>query len=359
VTHVNIAAEQHGDLIVRERNPVNLEFPFDHLDGFLTPNDLFYVRSHFDAPRLDSACYRLRVTGSVSDPLSIGYDDLLAMPAVTQAATLECAGNGRTFLEPRVKGVQWLLGAVSTAEWTGVRLSALLKRAGVQLGAAEIVLEGADYGKPKTEPFPPGETKYSRSIAVEKATDVLLAYKMNGEDLSIDHGYPVRAVVLGHYGMASVKWLTQIHVVNKPFAGYWQTSDYGYWEYQDGNPVRCPLGAMALKSAIARPRPHEAICGGKTYPVFGAAWSGEAAVTQVEVSADDGATWAEVKFLDEARPFVWRRWAFDWNVPRAKGSYTLKSRATDVNGNTQQEEHDQRFGPYVIHHTIGIEVTVR
>jgi hypothetical protein len=116
---------------------------------------------------------------------------------------------------------------------------------------------------------------------------------------------------------------------------------------------------MALKSAIARPRHHEVLCGGDTYPVFGAAWSGEAAITQVDVSADDGATWAPAKFLDEARPFVWRRWTFNWSVPRTQGSYILKSRAVDANGNMQQEEHDQRFGPYVIHHTIGIEVTVR
>lgn len=346
-------------MIIREREPLNLEYPFDHLDDFLTPNDLFYIRSHFPAPKLDPAAYELSIGGSVDRPFSISYKDLLSMPTVTRALTLECAGNGRIFLVPQVKGAQWQLGAVSTATWTGVPLKDLLDRAGLHPDVCEIVLEAADRGVTKNEPIPPGETPYARSIEVDKIGDAIIAYKMNGEDLPVDHGAPVRAVVGGHYGMAAVKWLTRIHAVNQPFAGYWQTSDYGYWDYLDGNPVRRPLGPMALKSAIARPRLRESVAAGQTYKVFGAAWSGETNVAQVELTTDGGKSWCPVRLIDKAEPYVWRRWEFDWQVPNEKGTYILQSRATDTEGSAQPSEHDCRFGTYVIHHTFEIEVTVR
>ncbi len=345
-------------LIIRQREPVNLEYPFDQLDEFLTPNDLFYIRSHFEAPRLDMASYRLAVSGSVREPFTIGYDDLLALPAVTRPATLECAGNGRVFLVPQVTGAQWQLGAVSTAEWTGVALSLLIERAGLAPEACEIVFEGADAGVPKEEPVPPGQTRYARGIAVEEARDVLIAYAMNGEELSPDHGYPLRAIVPGHYGMASVKWLTQIRAVDRAFNGYFQTSDYAYWDDENGHPVRRPLGRMSVKSAIARPRTREVVQAGTIYPVFGAAWSREA-ITATDLSTDDGGTWQPVTFIDDERPCVWRRWTFDWQVPERGGSYVLRSRATDAAGHVQPGEHDERFGTYVIHHTLAIEVEVR
>jgi DMSO/TMAO reductase YedYZ molybdopterin-dependent catalytic subunit len=152
------------------------------------------------------------------------------MPSQTHVATLECAGNGRVFLIPQVSGAQWELGAVGTARWTGVPLRDLLERAGLEAEACEVILEGADRGTPKEEPIPPGPVSYARSLPLVKALapEVLIAYRMNGDDLPLDHGYPVRAVVPGHYGMASVKWLTHIQAVRMPFQGYWQTADYGY-----------------------------------------------------------------------------------------------------------------------------------
>jgi DMSO/TMAO reductase YedYZ molybdopterin-dependent catalytic subunit len=344
-------------MIIREREPVNLESPFDQLDGFLTSNDRFYIRNHFTAPRLDPDGYELKVEGAVRHPLAIGLTELRKMPAVTRTATLECAGNGRVFL-PHADGVQWQFGAVSTAEWTGVPLLVLLERAGLLEDACEIVFEGADRGTPKQTPRPLGEIHYARSIDLEKAKDTLLVYGMNGEDLTIDHGFPVRAVVPGHYGMASVKWLTAIRAVREPFRGYWQTSDYAYWDELEGNPVRRALGAAALKSAIARPRMGEFVPAGQSYRVYGAAWCGELAVEQVEVSTDDGATWQAARFLDPPHRFCWRRWEFAWQVPQQTGAYILKSRARDAGGNVQPEEHDCRFGSYVIHHIIGIEVVV-
>ena len=359
MSSATVASETHFGLIIREREPVNLEYPFDQLQQFLTPNDLFYIRSHFKAPSLDRDRYELTISGAVKDSFSLGYRELVSMPSVTGTSTLECAGNGRIFLIPQRKGAQWQLGAVSTAQWTGVPLSTLLDRAGLSPEACEIIFEGADAGTPKEEPIPPGQTQYSRSIAVAKAADVLIAYAMNGEELSTDHGFPVRAIVPGHYGMASVKWLTHIRAAAQPFAGYWQTSDYAYWDEQDGNPVRRPLGEMALKSSIARPRTREFIPAGSKYNMFGAAWGGSSPIDRVEVSTDDGKTWETARFLDEAQQFVWRRWEFEWNVPETKGVYLLKSRATDASGNIQPVEHDKRFGAYVIHHTFPIEVVVR
>jgi DMSO/TMAO reductase YedYZ molybdopterin-dependent catalytic subunit len=201
----NIGGTPNIGLIIRERNPLNLEYPFDQLDEFLTPNDLFYIRSHFKAPVLEREGYNLSIYGAVEDPFEISYKELLAMPSVTKPATLECAGNGRIFLVPQVKGAQLQLGAVSTADWTGVPLPALLEKACIDSNACEILFEACDSGTAKEEPVPPGEIRYARSLPIAKVKDVIVPYQMNGEEIPVDHGFPLRAIVPGHYGMASVK----------------------------------------------------------------------------------------------------------------------------------------------------------
>jgi DMSO/TMAO reductase YedYZ molybdopterin-dependent catalytic subunit len=356
---VEAAKDERRGLIVREREPVNLESPFEELNELLTPNDLFYVRSHFAAPQIEADGFELRVGGAVENPFAIGYAELRSMPSITRMVTLECAGNGRLFLTPQAEGVQWGLGAVGTAEWTGVALSVLLDRAKIAKNAAEIVLEGADKGTPKEKPTPAGEIRYARSVERARADDVLIAWAMNGADLTRDHGFPLRAIVPGHYGMASVKWLADVRVVREPFAGYFQTTDYAYWAELEGNPVRRPLSSMKLKSSIARPRMREKVKAGSRYMVFGAAWSGEADLVRVEVSSDGGRSWAAAEMLDKPRPFVWRRWQFAWDAPDVTGICVLKSRAIDARGNMQPEEHDERFGSYVVDHVVGVEVEVR
>jgi DMSO/TMAO reductase YedYZ molybdopterin-dependent catalytic subunit len=347
-------------LIIRQKEPVNLETPLDQVDSYLTPTELFYIRSHFPAPRLDAASYRLRIDGAVRNPLSLSYQQLRDLPSVTRAATLECAGNSRVFLVPQVPGAQWELGAVGNAEWTGVPLAALLERAGLEEDACEIVLEGADRGVPAEPPVPPGQTSYARSLPRDKALqpEVLIAYRMNGRNLPLDHGYPVRAIVPGHFGMASVKWLTQIQAVREPFQGYWQTSDYGYWDYLDGKPVRRPLGEMKVKSEISRPRVYETLAPNRVYTVCGAAWAGETDVTGVAVSTDGGQTWAEAEFLDPVQRYAWRRWKYDWLTPTKPGRYTLLARATAADGSLQPDKHDPNHGTYVIDHPLPIEVFV-
>ncbi len=347
-------------MIIRQKEPTNLETPLDQADSYLTPSELFYVRSHFPTPQLEPASYQLRIDGAVRKPLSLSYKQLRDLPSQTRVATLECAGNGRVFLVPQVAGAQWELGAVGNAEWTGVPLKTLLERAGLEEDACEIVLEGADRGTPTEQPIPPGTISYARSLSRAKALaqEVLIAYQMNGRDLSLDHGYPVRAVVPGHFGVASVKWLTHLLAVREPFAGYWQTTDYGYWDYLDGMPVRRALREMKLKSEIIRPRVYETLAQNQKYSVAGAAWTGETEVTHVTVSTNGGQTWADAEFLDPAQRYAWRRWKFDWVTPKMPGPYTLLARAKDANGNVQPDKHDPNHGTYVINHPLPIEVFV-
>lgn len=347
-------------LITRQTDPRVLETPVNKVSSFLTPTELFYVRSHSPAPKLKADSYRLQIDGAVQNPLSLSFRQLRDMPAITRTALLECAGNSRVFLVPHARGAQWELGAVGTAEWTGVSLVDLLERAGLDGDACEIVLEGPDRGVPAEEPIPPAPLAYARSLPRAKALqrDVLIAYQMNGQDLTEDHGFPVRAIVPGHYAMASVKWLTRVSAVKEPFQGYWQTSDYGYWDYMDGKPVRRPLGEIKLKSEIFRPSPHETVPANQAYSVFGAAWAGETEVTEISVSTDGGQTWAKGEFIDPINRYAWRRWTFNWVTPKEPGRYTLMSRAKAANGEVQPETHDENNGAYVINHLLAIEVTV-
>src|SRR5947207_12692967 len=281
-------------MIPREKEPPNLEIPFSALESFVTPNERFYVRCHFPIPKINERDWRLKVEGKMGRPFEVTMDDLRQMPAQTVTATLECAGNSRVFLVPKVKGVQWELGAVGNAEWTGVRLRDLLQRAEMAKEAREIILEGADNGTIAEPPRPAGKINYARSVPVEKAMDdVLLAHSMNGQPLTAAHGFPLRAIVPGWYGMASIKWLRRIIVASEPFNGYYQSIDYAYWQRRENGPVLVPLTDMQVKAEIARPANNEIIHANSKYHVKGAAWTGDAVVRRVEISCDGGKSWSE------------------------------------------------------------------
>src|SRR6266403_2302571 len=345
--------------IVRSEDPLNLEMPFEALDGFITPTKSFYVRTHFPIPKIDKNRWRLRVEGEVERPLEINYGELIKLESQKIPVTLECAGNNRNLLDPKVKGVQWGLGAVGNAEWTGVPLSILLDRAEVKASAREIILEGADRGKLEDPKSPTGEIKFSRSIPLEKARDVLLAYKMNDVDLPAEHGFPVRAIVPGWYAVASIKWLQHIIVTDKSFNGYYQTLDYAFWKRRGDNAELVPLSEMQIKAEIAEPREGETVSANSNVRVHGAAWTGNGEITKVELSADSGSTWNEAKLLGEARPDAWRLWEFDWKTPNRPGKATLIARATDSNGSTQPPERDPDRGTYMINHLLPITVEIR
>ena len=346
--------------IVRGEDPLNLEMPFEKLDSFITPTKSFYVRTHFPIPAIDRDAWWLHVEGEVEKPFAINYEALLKLESLTIPATLECAGNNRNFLEPKVKGVQWGLGAVGTAEWTGVPLSILLDRAGVKTSGCEVILEGADQGMLEDAKSPSGILKFARSTPLAKArSDVLLAYKMNGVDLPPQHGFPLRAIVPGWYAMASIKWLQRIIVTNEPFTGYYQTMDYAFWKRRGDVAELAPLTEMQIKAQIAKPARGEIVPADSKVRVHGAAWTCNGEISKVELSTDGGSTWKDAKLLGESKPNAWRLWEYDWQTPAAAGKQTLIARATDSLGRTQPVERDPDRGTYMINHLLPITVEVR
>jgi DMSO/TMAO reductase YedYZ molybdopterin-dependent catalytic subunit len=355
-----VAADRPG-LTVRMAEPANLEAAFADQTGPLTPTDQFFVRSHFAVPAIDPATYTLEVTGAVETPLKLTLDQLKALPAVTRPITLECAGNGRVFLTPATRGLQWQFGAVGTAEWTGVPLSTILEKARPRAGAAEVILVGADRGS-VADPATPGVIAFDRGIPMEKALrpEVMLAWGMNGQPLTPAHGFPVRAVVGGWYGMAAVKWVTKIVVSVLPYDGFWQTFDYSYWERRDGGLATLrPVAAMQPKAQVARPQTGERVPPGGTYTVRGYAWAGEQAVGRVEVSTDGGKTWQPATPVGEAKPFCWQEWTFAWPVPAAAGPAKVLARCVDAAGKPQADKRDPDRRTYMITHPIAVDVLVR
>ncbi len=345
--------------IVRSEDPLNLEMPFESLDGFVTPTQSFYVRTHFPVPAIDRGGWRLRVEGEVDHPFDLGYDELVKLPSRTVPVTLECAGNNRNFLTNKVKGVQWGLGAVGNARWTGVPLAELLVRAGVKSTGVEVILEGADQGPLEDAKAPRGDVRFARSIPLGKAQDdVLLVYKMNDADLPAVHGFPVRAIVPGWFAVASIKWLERIIVTDRPFHGYYQTLDYAYWKRTGKNAELVPLREMLVKAEIARPSNGETVPADSSVRIHGAAWSGTGRITRVEVSTNEGNTWNDAN-LGESIPNAWCLWEYHWQTPATSGSRILLARATDSAGHTQPLERDLDRGTYMINQLLPITVQVK
>ena len=324
-------------LVVHRAHPLNCETSIPALiGGVVMPSAHFYVRNHFQIPSLDPSSWRLSVGGLVERPLSLSLRDLSRMPSETQVVTLECAGNGRSLLEPPVEGEKWDLGAVSTAEWTGVPLAEILDRAGVKAPAREVLFRGADGGTVEghTEPI-----RFERSLKLDVAreSDTLLAYAMNGEPLPIQHGYPVRAVVPDWYAVASVKWLTEIELIDRTFDGYFQADKYQYeWE-RGGQLIREPVTLQRVHSLITEPAPDVEVQTGELV-VRGVAWSGAAPIARVEVSIDDG-PWQEARLVGERKRHSWEWWELIARIDQPR-TIAVRSRATDLAGRTQPEEQD-------------------
>jgi DMSO/TMAO reductase YedYZ molybdopterin-dependent catalytic subunit len=310
--------------------------PLEMLRHDVTPAGLHYLLIHFDVPYTDGDGWQVEVGGHVQTQLTLDLDTIRSLPAVTHQVAMECAGNGRARLEPRPLSQPWLEGAVGNAEWTGTPLAAVLEQAGVLEGAVEVVLTGADRGVQDDV-----EHDYERSLPIGEAMrpDVLLAYEMNGAPLLPQHGFPIRAIVPGWYGMTQVKWLRRITVVTEPFEGYQQAVAYRFVT-SDDDPGR-PVTRMRPRSLIVPPgipdfftRERRLAAGPVT--LRGRAWSGRGAIERVEVSADGGATWSDAALTPAAGPHAWSGWRFDW--PATPGTYELCSRATDATGATQPLE---------------------
>jgi DMSO/TMAO reductase YedYZ molybdopterin-dependent catalytic subunit len=328
--------------------PENSETPLDGVRSWITPTRLFFVRNHFSVPALDLDTWRLTVEGRVRDHRAWTWDELMDLPERTVLATVECAGNGRSFLVERQAGVQWGAGAVGHAEWTGVPLKLVLDRSGVEPDAVEVLFEGADVG---TEPDHPAPMAFARSLPVAKAMhpDTLLAFRMNGELLDSNHGYPLRLFVPGWYGVASVKWLRRIEVVTEPFRGYFQSVKYTIGRKTERGVETEIVGPMMPKSEIIRPRDGDVLYLGANR-LFGASWAGEDSVSRVEVSKDGGSTWSDATLIGPQAPYSWTLWEYLWEA-HDPGEIVVLARATSSRGRVQPASHDPLHGGYLIHHS--------
>ena len=311
-------------LVVHQADPLNAETPLPLLPGAaVVPSDRFYVRNHFGIPDLDAATWRLEINGLAGWPLSLSLAELRAMSSWTAVVTLECAGNGRSGLEPSVPGEQWGLGAVGTAAWTGVLLTDVLDLAAPLPGALEVVFRGADSGRAEGRD---GLVHFERSLPLRYLGSVgaLLAYSMNDQPLPKRHGYPLRLIVPGWYGVASVKWLTGIELTGRPFDGHFQVDRY----HIGGQPVTL----QAVRSVITEPRSGENLEPGDV-TVRGMAWSGAASITGVEVSIGDQA-WQAATVTGAQHPHGWQSWQLRTRLA-GPGRVIVRARAIDAAGRTQ------------------------
>jgi DMSO/TMAO reductase YedYZ molybdopterin-dependent catalytic subunit len=322
-----------------------------------TPAGLHYLLVHYDIPVLDAGSWRLRIGGLVNHlPVEIDLVRLRTLPRRTVRVTMECAGNGRARLHPRPVSQPWLVEAVSTAEWTGVPLREVLMLADLDPRAVEVVFTGADHGVERGV-----EQDYQRSLPLREALDenVLVAYEMNGAPLPPQHGYPVRLVVPGWYGMAHVKWLVGIEAIAEPFQGFQQAVAYQF--RQDADESGDPVTRIAPRALIVPPGFPDFMSRSRIVrpgPVLleGRAWSGRAPVERVEVSVDAGATWT-VATLDPAdgHRWAWRRWSHPWTA--TTGHHVVSARAVTVDGETQPYEQAWNRGGFANNAAHQIAVT--
>lgn len=323
-----LEAERAGLVMVRAR-PFNAETPAAALREPVTPTAAHYVRSNFDLPEHNGS---VQVTGEVAHPLTLTLDDLRALPATALRVTLECAGNGRAGMAPLPTGEPWLGNAVATAEWTGARLVDVLDRSEPTPEGLTVAFTGADHGPYKGGPDISFVRALPLDVARDPVNDILLAYDMNGEALTPDHGAPLRLVVPGWYGMASVKWLARIEVLASPFEGQFQTRSYVY-EWPDGR--REPVTTERVRALITDPAPGAVLAPGR-HEVRGWAWSGAGPVTAVEVSVDGAGEWQPARVEPPDEPYAWQAWAFAWDVEEP-ARHVLRARATDASGATQPD----------------------
>lgn len=321
-------------LIVRSLRPEDLETPVGLLNTWITPNDLFYVRHHTYAANVEANSWKLTVDGEVAQPLTLTLDELKKMPKATVTVTLECAGNGRSFFDPPVAGIQWEKGAVGTARFSGARLADVLRKAGVKPTGKYVAMNGAD--KPVGK-----QPDFIRNVVMDKAMhpDTILAYEMNGEPLPGIHGFPLRAVVPGWEGAYAVKWLTHLQVIDKEHEGFFVKTAYRYPNRRvaPGAAVdpkdMVPVTGLVVKSFINSPLEGASFKPGRVR-IRGFAWAGESMISKVDVSMDNGASWVMARLGKEREKYAWQSFEYEFNIPAA-GSYLLMARATDDRGRVQ------------------------
>jgi sulfane dehydrogenase subunit SoxC len=339
---LGLAARNHG-------------MPLEAMRYDITPLGLHYLLTHYDIPETSAEDWILTIAGLVDQPLELTLDDLRSRPRVSIPVTLECAGNGRARMFPRPISQPWLHEAVGTMLWTGTPLRRLLDEAGVDDRAVDVVFTGADHGVDRGI-----EQDYARSLPLDEARldDVLLVYEANGAPLLPQHGYPLRLVAPGWYGMAHVKWLRLIEVIDHEFDGF-QQSAYRIRESADdpGQPVTriepralvIPPGWPDFMSRARFLHPGQLMLEGR-------AWSGWGAITSVEVSVDGGETWDEAEVAPVTDRWAWRRWKLPWHA--VEGRFSLSARAVDETGRGQSTRKPWNRGGFTNPMLQGVDVLV-
>jgi DMSO/TMAO reductase YedYZ molybdopterin-dependent catalytic subunit len=341
---LQLAARNHG-------------MPLEALRWDITPIGLHYLLIHYDIPEVAVAGWRLEIGGLVERPLSLSLEDLRARPAVEVAVTMECAGNGRAHVEPHVVSQPWLLEAVGTARWRGTPVAGLLEEAGLHDGAVEVLFTGLDRGVEGGE-----EQAYARSLPIAEILlgDAILAYEINGVPLPPQHGFPLRLVVPGWYGMTSVKWLSEISVLGEPFDGYQMR--HSYRTRQEEDELGEPITQIAPRSLMIPPGIPEFASRSRVVTagpcdLRGRAWSGVSEIAGVEVSTDGGTTWHQADLGQESLGrWAWRSWSFTWDAE--PGEYELCCRARDAAGNEQPLDPPWNVGGYMNNAVQRVSVAV-
>ena len=315
---------------VMNAKPLNAETPVEHLRSWITPNSVFFDRNQGAIPprRIPIKKWSLSIAGEVKSPLILSFDEILGLPKVIVANTLECSGNSRSLLNEKASGNPWTLGGVGNAVWGGIWLKDLLVQAGLRPEAQHVAFEGFD------KPLGTSGIKFIRSIPIEKAmSSTMLAYEMNGEPLPLKHGYPLRAMALGWTGANCAKWLNRITVLDHAFEGFFMDSVYRVFQKGQAPTTGEVVTGLKLKSIITQPTPGETLKTGSVV-ILGAAYGGEKAVVNIETSMDGGDTWQAAEFIGPNEPYAWRQWQIVREIP-APGEYTIIARATDAEGNEQ------------------------
>jgi sulfite oxidase len=335
--------------------PLDAETPLDLLNTYITPNDLFFIRSHYISTRVNPDTWTLSIDGAVSRPMRLTLAALMKLPKVQATCVLQCAGNGRSLFKPTMPGVQWRQGAVGNARWSGVRVKEVLERAGLKGSARHLHTFGSDVPPRQVPPF-------HRSLEIEKVMeDGIIAYEMNGEPLSHEHGAPARLIVPGWAGDHWMKWLRRMSPSPVPQSGFYMETAYQY-PTRAGNPGETlkpkemkPITELFVKSTITS-APLTARVGAPV-TVRGFAFSGTPDIARVELSEDDGRTWRPAELDSRHDPYAWRLWSYRWTP--AEGVHRLMVRAIDSRGSVQPREPAWNQSGYLHNgwHSVTVEVT--
>src|SRR5277367_2242637 len=343
---------QKAAMILQRSRPPLLETPFEVFDkGVFTPNDQFFVRWHWAVipTEVDVDKFRLTVRGHVNQVLSLSLQDILSLPRVEMAAVNQCSGNSRGLFLPRVAGGQWGNGAMGNARWTGVRLEDVLDRAGVKPGAVAVRFQGLD------EAVVDGAPRFLKSLDIDHARDgeVMLAYQMNGEQLPLLNGFPLRLIVPGWYSTYWFKMLSDIEILNAPDDDYWMKTAYRipdtpYASVKPGESgfATVPINRMAPRSFFTNLTNGATVKPGARLSVRGIAFGGDCGVAQVELWDDGGTTWRAAALDPDQGKYGFRQWSAQVPAPPS-GAFTLKARCTNANGEAQPTEPNWNGGGFM------------